>query len=291
MTVRVLRIGAKPPTSDLDGVTNPQLLAHRLLNLDKRVEDKGYSRRLRLSGIAGVCVRERLLGLRHGISFKQTTDIGLTVTFDFGTAAHGYFQNAPEYFGKSLIGWWRCEACRHKVFGRRQMVNCSKCGALPAASRYAEHMLRLPEDVPAVGHPDAFLEIAQGDIRIAELKSIAWTDFSKLSAPQAEHAMQVTGYMHYSGMDETLPIRVNQERGLIIYISKSCGPGSTPFKAFHVEKNPIFLSHIHEKVDLFKRGLEDESFLPAPLSRCLAVEFQRSPATSCPVVNLCRDAG
>jgi len=286
--VRVLRVGPKPLLADIDAVTNPALLAHRLMQLDRRIEDKGYSRRLRLSSIADVCVRERLLGLRGNISYRSCVDIGLRVTFDIGNALHEFFQNDSGYFGGNLLGWWRCSACGQKVFGRRKVDNC-RCGALPGASKYMEHMLRLPEDIPVAGHPDAFLEVAPGDIRIADFKSINGEEFAGLTSATAAHAMQVTGYMEYIAQDRSLPVQVNRDKGFVIYVSKKHMTRELPFKAFHIERNHVFLEHIREKVAMFKRGLDDEAFLPGTLPLCSAGEFQRSPARICPVVDLCRE--
>ena len=287
-SVRRLRI-SQPSShgSGIDTISNPQLLAHQLLRLDFPEEAHLYSRRLRLSNIADSCVRERLLGLRNSVMVKSVVDMRLRVTFDLGNGIHEFLQNHPGYFGKQRLGWWRCGACGHGVFGRRPAKSCKICKALPEASRYAEHSLSLPEDIPVSGHPDNFLEVAPGDIRIMDFKSITGEEFKRLSAPRHEHAMQVNGYMEYIQYDKTLPVKINPNRGLVLYVSKNHIADSLPFKAFHVERTAPLIQFIRDKVADFKKGLEDEEFLPHPLTRCSASNFQSSVAKVCPVVSFC----
>lgn len=287
-SVRKLRVSSSTNVATgVDLITNPQRLAHQLLRLDSLVEENRYMRRLRLSNIADVCVREQLLGLRNDVIFKGVVDISLRVTFDLGSGIHDFLQNGANYLGENRLGWWRCSACGRKIFGRRPTAHCHKCTALPGAFRYQEHALRLPEGIPVSGHPDNFLEVAPGDIRIVDFKSINGEEFERLTAPKAEHAMQVNGYMEYIQYDDTLPVRIHRNKGFVLYVSKKHMPKSLPFKMFHVERNPAFIQVIHSKVADFTKGLEDESFLPAPSTKCLAAHFQSGRARTCPVVALC----
>ncbi|MDR1945993.1 MAG: hypothetical protein LBQ51_02345 [Desulfovibrio sp.] len=286
--VRYLRMEPSVKSqSDIDGVVDPSLLAHRLLNLSGRVEQHTYSRKLRLSSIAGVCVRERLIGLRRSITAEIRVPLGLRVTFDSGTGIHDFMQNTNAYFGDKRLGWWRCRACGHRQFGTKPKEKCPKCNALKSAFVYSEHSLKLPEDIPVSGHPDMFVNVGPGDIRIADFKSINGDEFDRLSSPKAEHAIQVVGYMKYIGLDDTLPIRVNTERGLVIYVSKKHTVKKLPFKAFHVVKSPVFIKLIENKVELFKRGLDDETFLPDPETVCVGSKFSCWTAKECPVLSWC----
>ena len=287
-TVRRLRISPITARNPIDDVSNPTLLAHQLLNLNNLVEHQVYTDRLRLSSIADVCVREQLLGFRNSVERKTTLAIGLQITFDLGNGIHDFFQNHTGYFGHNSLAWWRCSACRKKQFGRKPKQNCPHCNALHGAFRYEEHSLRLPDEIPLTGHPDYFLEVGSGDIRVVDFKTINGEEFALLNAPKYEHVMQVTGYMEYLQRDETLPISVNPSKGFILYISKKHQTKTLPFKMFHVEKSIKHVEIIREKVSLFGQGLADPSFLPPVLESCRISEFLSGRAKSCPVAHLCQ---
>jgi hypothetical protein len=289
-TVRVLRVESAIAQTGIDTIESPTLLAHHLLALDTPVQEESYLRKLRLSGIADVCVREQILGLRNTVVLESKIPLGLRVTFDIGNAIHNFLQNEGIYFGDSRLGWWRCCACGNRQFGRKPKRNCVKCSALPDAIQYHEHTLQLPEDVPVSGHPDNFLEVADGDIRIVDFKSINGIEFDKMTAPKAEHVMQLVGYMHYIGMDLSLPVKVNIQRGLIIYVSKKHTVKQLPFKAFHVLRSLVYIKVIEDKVALFKHALEDEQFLPDADAACAGSSFSCTRARYCPVVSLCKSA-
>jgi hypothetical protein len=286
-TVRVLRVDSVV-RHGVDQVDDPALLAHQLLNLDGRVEHQEYYHKLRLSGIADVCVREQTLGLRNSITGDSRVPLGLRVTFDIGNAIHNFLQNAGDYFGDARLGWWRCSACGCRLFGRVPKKKCESCAALPGAFQYQEHELSLPRGLPVSGHPDNFLEVAPGDVRIVDFKSINGNDFDALTMPKAEHVLQLTGYMHYIGLDNSLPVQVNNQKGIILYVSKKHTVKQLPFKAFHVQRSLVYIDFIEKKVALFKRALEDVRFLPEPEKQCLNSNFACTKAKYCPVLSLCK---
>jgi hypothetical protein len=273
--------------SQLDDILNPALLAHQVLNLDSLAEDYEYPRKLRLSSIADVCVREQLLGLRNGIKRKDISTISWRVTYDIGNALHAFLQNGVNYLGSKRLGWWRCSACGHKFFGKVPAQNCRQCGALSEAIRYMEHTLSLSDDIPVSGHPDMFMEVSPGDIRVVDFKTINGDDFDRLTAPNHDHIMQVNGYMEYLQMDDSIPVSINKDSGFVLYISKKHAAKSLPFKMFHIERTPIFLEAIQEKVENFKHGLADDKYLPPPNSKCSIVNYRSGRGKSCPVSALC----
>jgi hypothetical protein len=289
-TVRILRVEPKVSVNGVDSIEDPSLLAHSLLNLDTPVRQEGYFPKLRLSGIADVCVREQILGLRSSVVCDVKVPLGMQVTFDIGNAIHDFLQNAGMYFRDSRLGWWRCSACGEKVFGRKPKTRCAKCGALVGAIRYHEHALCLPDDVPVSGHPDNFLEVAPGDIRIVDFKSINGNDFDIMTSPKAEHVMQLVGYMHYIGFDTSIPVKVNTQSGLIIYVSKKHTVKQLPFKAFHVHRSLIYIDVIEKKVNEFKKALVADAYLPGLDMTCEKTNFSCQKAKYCPVVSLCKRA-
>ena len=274
--------------ASIDHVTDPVMLAHQLLTIPSGAEKHEYARKLRISSISDVCVREVLLGIRNGVSSKRFTNVGLQVTFDIGHAFHEFIQNSQEYLGRKKVGWWRCSACGVKYFGRYPVQRCSSCNAYPEAFRHEEHSLSLPEEIPVSGHPDDFLEIAPGDIRVVDYKSLSGDEFKKLTAPKAEHIIQVTGYMEYLQYDLKLPAKINSRRGLLIYMSKQHVAQQFPFKVFHVDRQQSYVDIIKAKVADLQQGLKDQNFLPTLNNRCELSEFTDSRSRQCPVHDICQ---
>ena len=290
MIVRKLRVTVPSVVQDalnIDNVDDPLMLAHRLMNLESRQEEHLPDRRLRMSMIANVCVRGQLIAYRSNISTADYLSAGMRVTFDIGNAIHLFFQNSQSYLGERRLGWWQCLACGTKVFGRKPQKKCGVCGASDRAALYHEHALRMPEKIPVSGHIDCFLEVAPGDIRVLDFKTINGEEFEKLKAPKADHVIQVTGYMKFIQYDETFPVKVNPDKGLVLYISKKHVAKGLPFKMFHVQRLKIYEDLIDKKIDDFKRGLDDTSYLPEPLDACVKTKFSSSFCRLCPVVLEC----
>ena len=290
MIVRKLRVTVPSVVQDalnIDNVDDPQMLAHRLMNLESTKETKLPDRRLRMSSISKVCVRGHLLAYRNNISSTEHLPVSMRVTFDIGNALHLFFQNSPDYLGYKRLGWWQCLACGTQTFGRKPQMKCSACGAAARAIHYREHALKMPDSIPVSGHVDCFLEVASGDIRVLDFKTINGEDFETLKAPKADHVLQVIGYMKYMQYDENFPVKVNPDKGLLLYISKKHTVKSLPFKIFHVNRLKIYEDVIDKKVADVKHGLEDVSYLPDPLDECIKSKFVSSTCRNCPVVLLC----
>lgn len=266
---------------------DPALLAHDLLDINSVNEKIIYKRSLRLSGIADVCVREKILGLRYGVLSANRIPVGMQVTYDIGNAVHEFLQNSGRYFGRRFLGNWRCSGCGEVIFGRRPVEKCKKCGALAGAFRYHEFSMCFPGGEPVTGHPDGFVEISPGDIRIIDFKTINGKDFNVLSTPPAKHVIQVNGYMHYMAMVEYLPVKINISGGFLLYINKQHS-ASFPFKAFYVPYDPMFISSICSKVNEFKRYLDSED-LPNMMKICSESKFSASRASLCPMKKVCSE--
>lgn len=292
---RSLRVGdddgeSMPALDDLDGITDPQLLAHALLQVDTEAEEHGYAPRLRCSSLHQVCVRERLIGFRENLKNRSYNGIGLQVTFDIGNAVHFYLQNSPRYFRDMALGWWECMACGHRYFGRRRKKKCPDCGAHPRAFFYKEHFLKLDEPYLLSGHTDDLLEVHRGDARVTEFKTINGDEFDRLTGPLANHVIQVTGYLMGLPHDRNLPIRVNPDKALILYVSKAMKVGKFPMKAYHVRKSAPVVDAIEKDLEEFKRGMEDRSYLPDPMEGCRAAAFKAGRAKWCPARTYCERA-
>jgi hypothetical protein len=230
-------------------------------------------------------VREVALCLKYNIKAEQRIPVGQQITFDIGNAIHEFLQNSTDYFGRSFLGFWRCLACGHTIFGRKPIKSCD-CGAASSAFRYKEYLLRYPQESPYVtGHPDGFIEVAPGDLRIVDFKTIAGAEFKKLTAPKPEHLIQVNGYMHYMQLSGDLPVGINSRQGILIYISKQHA-FDFPFKAFHVEKKEVFLQSIAKNVEAFRKYRE-ENILPDFLPLCLSSQFTIGGAKKCPALAYC----
>jgi len=291
MIVRKLRVfpaSQKTAETGIDAVTDPVMLAHRLLRVDSSTERRGFDHRLRMSAMAKVCPRAQILAIRHNITVNETLSPGMRVTFDLGNAIHHFLQNGDGYLGESRIGWWRCLSCRRKTFGRKPLAKCPSCGASEKAAQYEEHALRVPEGHQVSGHIDGFLEVAPGDIRVIDFKTINGDDFESLAAPLPDHCMQVNGYMHYAQIDEVLPVRVNRESGLLLYVSKKHSFKTLPFKMFHVRRDEEMVKIITKKAEQFLQALKNEDYLPDGREVCAATKFSAAPARQCVVASFCK---
>lgn len=295
MVVRKLRVSVPQdnnatPSLNIDSVDDPTMLAHRLIDTDSQRVKKEVTTRLRMSQMHCVCVRERLLTIRNSIIPEEFLPIGMRVTFDIGNAIHWFLQNSEGYLGKYRLGWWKCQACGHKIFGRKPSQNCHKCNALPSCITYHEHELHIPSGGPRVsGHIDCFFEVGPGDIRVVDFKTINGPDFDSMTGPKPEHCIQVNGYMHYIQQDDRIPVRINPDKGLLLYVSKKHERG-LPFKMFHVSKDRMYLDVIENKVALFERGLKDSNYLPEPLQACVNSEFKSYNCRQCSAYSHCVEA-
>jgi hypothetical protein len=277
----------KRKPSAIDAITDPVELARELLRVTGEVNNEVYSSYCRVSQLATFCPREYVLGFRGQVENRRVVWQNQRFTFDIGNAYHAFIQNTREYFGDRRVGWWECLKCGAKRFGLA--VSSCTCGAKSHQIIYREHSMRLEEPFRITGHPDLFLSFGDGDIRVAELKSISATAFERLTAPLADHVYQLHGYIMLLPLDGSLPIQVNQQQGLLIYVSKqAAGPGGFPVKAFHVSRSPVIVKAITTDLLSHKRGIEDAGFFPPPRPACIQSQYSHALARNCSVSHLCR---
>lgn len=275
--------------SEIDRIDDPLLLGHALSELKTGVEEYKYTSFCRVSGLATLCPRQQILGLRFNILKKEWISIGTKMIYDKGNAYHRWVQNDPLYFGERRIGWWKCLACGNKRFGKPPKVKCKVCGALPDASLYEEHEMQLEHPLRVSGHPDMLLEVGPGDVRVVELKSIKGEDWEKLKAPLAANLYQINGYMTFLRYDKSLPVRVNSKKGIVIYITKKDGANTFPMKAWHVRRDELIVKSMVEDLRQFKKAYDDPTYTPPVLSVCLQSGWLASRAKNCGCVKECKE--
>lgn len=276
----------------VDSITDPVALAHHLVDLQGYTEEFVYTSHLRTSSLHSVCIRERILGLRSDALRTSRVGRDLAIIFEKGNFYHHLCQDTPLVFGDKRVGWWKCQACGGKYFGRPPRQHCKQCNAKPSVFRYSEHSMMLNDPVYITGHPDLFLEVEKADIRVAEIKSLDIDEFVGLRMPKADNAIQLLSYMEYLQHDRTLPIKPSPTKGLLVYFAKRGKKDIFPIKIFHVTKatHGHLLNPVVRDLTNFKRAVDDESYLPSVDRTCLQSGFNTYKARSCQVRDLCMQA-
>lgn len=245
----------------------------------------------RASALYGSCIRLHVLGTRLNKSQKRYTSFGMKLVFGFGNAIHYWAQNDPALLGDRRRGFWRCRACKAiSRFGPPPRYKCGNCGARPEAFEYAEFSFNLKGDLSLTGHIDMFLEKGQGIFRVLELKTINGDDFDKLVAPLIEHSWQVHAYVLGCQESKSMPVKIDDEVGYILYVSKKNKRKVFPVKMFVVKiENPL-MDRLKEKVAGYRIGLTDyPKNLPDPHDECVRANFENYRARTCPCLKECRD--
>lgn len=281
----------------IDAIENPHRLANELMRLDARREQKRYTSYLRCSGLHDVCPREHMLGWYLDRTYSPYVDASMLFTFEIGHAVHERLQNNPQFFGDDLLGFWRC-SCGFERFGRRQKQACPSCGGAADMFIYREHFVKTKDPWRLTGHMDGLLQVGPGDVRVADFKTVNGKDFDALTAPLADHKMQVHGYMMSLDHDETLPIRVSRDKALLIYFSKQHKVKCMPVKAFHVsrdgaiEETLVRMLEDHKRTYDFIQAAERDVPIswPTPLPRCVASNFSDYRSKNCSVKTECQAA-
>lgn len=273
--------------SELDDVSDPLTLGHSLTELQSDVEKAVVSKRCRVSSLSSLCVRAQVLGYRNNLLKISRISVGQQMIYDKGNAYHRWVQNDASYFGRRRIGWWRCLACRRVEFGLPRIRNCPKCNALPEAFLYEEHEMKLNDPVYVSGHPDMLLSLGKQDIRVVELKSMKHDDWKKLTYPHADHVFQIHGYFCFLPYDSKLPVKVNPNRGLLLYITKADGIREFPIKAFHVTRRPEIVRQIVYDLRMHKAAIDDETINPPIKQECVDAGWSTWKQKSCVAVEIC----
>lgn len=282
--------GASAPKNNIDAVTDPQLLAHAILNLGVERTEVQYPAYLRVSMLHDVCVKERVLGYRSNAMFKKVVNTSLQFTFDLGHAIHDFLQNSDKYFGDTRVGWWKCSACGHKYFGKFPQMSCQSCSAPKRAIRYSEHSIRMEDPFRTTGHIDSFIEVTPGSFRLCDFKTINGDDFEKLKAPKGDHLIQVSAYQMLMEHDKTLPIKIHPTKGFVIYLSKKHTVKSLPIKVFHTTRNQVTDNYITNILSAFTEAINDPSVMPPPHIQCEQTNYTCYRAKNCAMLAECRQS-
>lgn len=290
--MRRIRTIAPPELKDsensLESITDPVLLSHALFNLGASRQSTPYPASLRISGLHDVCVRERVLGYRDKSSTTRFDPLSLCVTFDIGHAIHEFFQNDGKYFRDRRIGWWRCLACGNVFFGKFPKTDCRNCGANREAVRYHEHAMALTSPYRVTGHMDNFMELAPGNIVVADFKTISGAGFKALTAPKGDHEIQVTSYFITLPYCQEIPIKVREDKGLLIYIAKEHQAKECPFKTFWVHKTDPIESYVRKTLQTFTEAIDDGVTVPDCHPECASSKFSNYRARNCQYVSQCK---
>ena len=289
---RIVRIQSPSyKLSDGEKSNDPSLLAVERLNIAPQTETQFISPP-RASGLHNACMRQLVLGVQNKIRKKDFLSNGDLVTYGIGRAMHTWVQNSNDVLGKRRRGYWRCLACGAiRQFGAPPTTKCPKCGANPEASLYHEFFGKITKPFYIQGHPDMFLEVAPGIIRVVEIKSMAGAQFDTLRSPLAQHEWQVLSYLLVLQYDRKLPVKVDSKLGYVLYISKKqAGKGKLPYKMFAVKRNPATMAVVKGKLLEYKTGIEGGP-LPKVKNSCFKSNFSNYESKFCPVRKLCLEAG
>ncbi len=276
--------------SDQQQTQDPYALAHKLINWSSKSSAIVYSRYLRSSTIYDSCVREQALGYMHSERFHyKHVPVSMSATFEIGNAVHFWLQNQPKFFGDRLIGIWTCLACGSSRFGRRPKTKCLKCGASPSSSVYTELTLKVGPPLYGQGHVDLLLEVDPGRIYICDIKTIAGDSFKALDEPLIQNVYQVVDYMllMLNGGAKDIPVSVQTDKALVLYVPKAHQSTAFPGKAFWVQRDGFIEEAILSKRRQFAKAVETGK-LPEPLTECKASKFAAYRSRQCALMELCK---
>lgn len=276
-----------PRNASIISESDPFKLANSIISWRASDRSSYYTRYLRSSSIYSCCIREHAIGYFDGLTVQEGfKPAALQAVFAIGHAVHSWLQNSPEFLGAKLLGWWECSACGRSVFGRHQRRSCS-CGAFSTAFRYREHAIKIGEPLWGTGHIDLLLELEPGHVFVCDIKTIDGDAYKKLDRPMIAHVYQLIDYLLLLDYDTSLPIKVVDDRAILLYIPKSFQAASFPSKAFWVERSEVIEDALRKKRTRFADAIRTGS-LPKPLDECVSSNFASFRARSCPFSERCK---
>lgn len=284
---RIIRTAAPVSESHLADF-NPFELANAIISWRTDRQDSYYTRYLRSSSIYGICTREHAIGYFNGFPMQRGFESNaLHAVFAIGHAVHYWLQNSPSFFGDKLVGWWECSACGRAVFGRHPKRSCRNCGAFSSAIRYREHFIKVADPLWGTGHIDLFIELEPGKVFVCDIKTIDGESFKKLAQPLIANVYQVIDYLMLLDYDKSLPIKIVDNRAILLYIPKSFQATCFPAKAFFVDRTEVIEDAICKKRTGFAEAIKTGS-LPEPLEECVESGFASYRARSCAFNEKCK---
>lgn len=274
-----------------DGVHDPKILSHQLLNTKKSPRFKKYNQ-VRISEIDTFCAREYSCLYLTNFQQKSFVDFGLQTQFDIGTALHWYYQNRSKVF--NIYGFFKCLACEKplltkygtRYFGQRPTNKCLNCGASPKAAEYDELYFRLESPYRIVGKIDGVVE-KDGVYRLIDFKSY----FEKPAGglPIAKDVTQLSAYSffyNYIPEDQRFPVPIDTSTSYLHYISKKFS-FSEPILTYKVQPSEKLIEVMKERVRSFTIAAEGGP-LPQPFDICIRNDFESGRAKNCPAKDLCK---
>jgi hypothetical protein len=274
-----------------DGVHDPKILSHQLLNTKKSPRFKKYNQ-VRISEIGTFCPREYALGYLTQAQQKSFVDFGLQTQFDIGTALHWYYQNKSKVF--NIYGFFKCKSCNKprmtkygtRYFGQKPTTNCLNCGALPGATEYDELYFRLERPYRIVGKVDGVIK-KDGIYRLLDFKS--YFEKPKSGFPDAKDVAQLSAYSffyNYIPEEEKFPVPIDTSTSYLHYISKKFSY-SESILTYKVQPSEKLIEVMKERVRSFTVAAEGGP-LPEPFEQCIRNEFKAGRAKECYMKDLCK---
>ena len=274
-----------------DGVHDPKILSHQLLNTKKSPRFKAYNQ-VRISEIGTFCPREYSLGYLTQATQKSFVEFGLQTQFDLGTALHWYYQNRSKVF--KIYGNWRCLSCDQvrmtkygtKYFGQKPMTKCLNCGASPKATEYEELYFRLEKPYRIVGKIGGVIE-KDGVYRLIDFKS--YFEKPKGGFPAAKDVAQLSAYSffyNYIPEEEKFPVPIDTSTSYLHYISKKFS-FSESILTYKVKPSEKLIEIMKERVRSFTIAAEGGP-LPDPFDVCIRNEFNGGRGKDCYMREQCK---
>jgi hypothetical protein len=269
----------------LDGISDPRQLPKHFLEVTKgRSQERRY-KNLRLSEIDKACPREWVLGHCLDLYYMDNAPFPNVWQMDMGSVLHRHIQNASNYFGDKLVGWWQCLACGNvRRFGVRPTEPCEKCHAHPRVTEYYEYMFRLSKPYRVVGKIDLILRVAPRVYRFGEIKTVS----KDVENPDGAHVAQVLSYNFFSKYDDKLPITIDRSVAYIFYFNKIFNFKGT-VKTFKVQPTDRNIGPLKAKARAITEGVDNRT-LPDPLLPCIKTNFSKNSgrARSCGIPGDCK---
>lgn len=290
--MRQIRQTAKDIPEIIDADVDSFALLSKYSDVCTKVEMQNI-RNPRASSLYDACMRMHVIGASLNLKQKRFLNVHSRITFGIGDSLHYQVQNTDLIFDKhKRIGWWKCKACsKIRQFGRQKVVACEFCNAQPEATTYHEHSLSVHKNpVLVTGHPDLFILISKGVIRIVEIKSIKKEAYENLVMPLISHQWQIITYLMYCNKSTTkLPVKIDESLGYVLYVSKEqTGRDLLPVRLYPIKNDLIINKQIKDKLRLYYNGIKNwPKNTPSALTECSNSKFKCYRAKYCPTLNYC----
>jgi hypothetical protein len=282
---------SKKQETTCEGVQDPRILSHQLLNTKKSFRFKKYNQ-IRISEIGTFCPREYAIGYLTQAEQKSFVEFGLQQQFDIGSALHYWCQNRSKTF--KIYGFWKCLACDqtrktkygNRYFGQKPMTKCLNCGASSKATEYEEFYFRLENPYRVVGKIDGVIE-KDGIYRFIDLKS--YWEKPKGGFPAAKDVAQLSAYSffyNYVPEEDKFPVDIDTGTSYLHYISKKFSY-SESILTFPIKPSKKLIKVMIDRVKSFTLAVNGGA-LPEPFDICIRNEFKSGRAKDCYLKDVCK---